>query len=146
MPVRRTTKPFEPKPNTPGATIAWTQVHADGTTSDRAGTVWALAPTAANCVTVWVTPDQPLPTDPYHVIAVAVLPRNRARKIGWVRDEKGFLQRERAYADLDEMAPLPRIPAGAAYSEDHEYTLTGALGHGAASYVRTIRRAEEMMT
>jgi hypothetical protein len=137
---RRPVKPFDPPPNTPGAPIAWTQVHADGSTTERTGIVSMLAPTVAGCATAWVSPDQPLSTDPYTVVAVVVLPRNRQKKIGWRRDDRGFLLPSAAYPDIDGPRALPTIPGGTAYSEDHELTETGGLGAAAAAHGRDVRR------
>lgn len=131
MPARtRTGKPFAPKPNEPGARVTWTHVHADGTAVERTGEVWASAPTLSACVTLWVIPDRPLPTDPYRALCVMVLPRNRSKRVGWGRDDRGMLGVDPHYEGVKHQ--MPRVSAGGAYSEDHEHSLTGAAGHGAA--------------
>jgi hypothetical protein len=101
-----------------GDRLAWTQVHADGVTStERSGEVWSLAPATAGCQSLWVLPDEPLPTDGYPAaVMVLVLPANRCKRL-W---------RETRYAGLHALT----IPAGHAYSEDHPYSPTGAMVRG----------------
>ncbi len=139
MPARRAVKPFAPKPNSPGATLSWTQVHADGTATERTGMVSSAAPQISGVTSLWVIPDHLLETDAYPVQAVLVLPANRSRHLAWEHDNRGNKIRTHRYAHLDPDA-VPVIPYGGAVSEDSEYSPTGALVHGAASHAERTRR------
>ncbi len=80
MPRRHVPKPFAPKPDEPGAPIRWAHYIAATDAAPehvvfREGTVWSLAPKPNNVQqAVWVTPDEPLPTDHYRAVCV-VFPR-----------------------------------------------------------------------
>jgi len=77
--VQRPLVPAKPRriPQTPGgykeptgldvgAEVTWEHRHADGTSTVRTGRVWSAAPRGST----WVIPDEKLPTDQYHAIAV----------------------------------------------------------------------------
>jgi hypothetical protein len=96
----------------PGARLAWTQVHQNGTVTERTGIVWSLAPVIGGHESVWLIPDQSLSTDPYPgAVMVLRLPVQRSKVVG---------------EDLCRY----RLPAGSAYSEDDSRSVTG--GYGAA--------------
>jgi len=57
----------EPTGLDPGAKVAWTHHHEDGTTSQRTGRVWDAAPGTNRA---WVVPDERKPSDPYSAIVV----------------------------------------------------------------------------
>lgn len=89
----------------PGDAVCWTQIHEDGTRTERTGTVWDLAPilNGQQHRPVWVIPDEPLPTDGYAAIVVVTAGKTcRTRDAG-------------------------RIPAGLMFSEDHELSRTGSV-------------------
>jgi hypothetical protein len=66
----------EPTGLAPGAKVAWTHHHEDGTTSQRTGRVWDAAPGTNSA---WVVPDERKPTDPYS--AIVVKPEGRGGKL-----------------------------------------------------------------
>lgn len=72
----RQPKPFDPKPFKPGAALTWSHVFPDGSEVQRTGTVWSEAPTVPGYgKPCWVIPDEPLPSDLYSAVVVAVVSR-----------------------------------------------------------------------
>ena len=66
-----------PRTYEPGARIEWTQYHADGTRTERAGTVWERAPEVDGAkIVCWVVPDTRLPTDSHSAVAVGKATRD----------------------------------------------------------------------
>jgi hypothetical protein len=110
------------RPFQAGDRLTWTQVHADGVTAtERTGEVWSLAPVTAGCQSLWVLPDESLPTDAYPAaVMVLVLPANRRKQL-W---------RETRYGYRADGHHALTIPAGGAFSEDHPYSRTGAAVRG----------------
>lgn len=112
--------PFAPKPGTgemrepvggePGAFIRWQHRTPDGTTIERTGRVWDRAPGGRD--SVWVVPDQRLPEDAYHALAIDFaggterpwLTQGAARLVP--RERIPAIQRE--IADLDEKIDAAR--------------------------------------
>jgi hypothetical protein len=72
MPRRYVPKPFNPKPFKAGSPVTWIHESFDGDVTVRTGIVWSEAPLQRSHgpISVWVSPDEPLPNDPYRLIIV----------------------------------------------------------------------------
>jgi hypothetical protein len=108
----RQSKPFAPKPMTPGSEITWTHYYPSGEKRERTGTVVGHAPKcgAGHKSEVWVVADRPLDSDLYHggvVVAVATT--------GYV---------SRGGYSLDAI----RVGKGKAFSDNYAGSPTGGLG------------------
>lgn len=115
-----------------GAPTAWTHVLTDAQQVPRTGTVWCLAPSAYCSRTFWVVPDQPLPGDPYHAVAVVKVARYPHRPL---RSVRGVAFRSE-----------PRFTKGELWSCDAPESVPGQMAIFAARQVTHAREARRRVS
>jgi len=117
----------------PGDRITWMHYHLDGTATERTGTVWDAAPPVrmrelhtgdSIQVAWWVVPDEALPTDAYHCIAVGKAGREKPAHGRWLDGIGGAW-----------------VTGGTLYSSDYVGSAPGWLTNRAARVAWETRQA-----
>lgn len=116
----------EPTGLAPGAKVAWTHHHENGTTSQRTGRVWDAAPGTNSA---WVVPDERKPGDPYS--AIVVKPEGRGGKLvshdstNHITGNLAHAAAEQAHIHRYGPKPMPFTPASI---EEHIKESASELG------------------